>query len=175
MVVEESPAERSPEHATNAKPVWLVITLVAWVTFVVVGHIRFAPPAPLSAGVAGEHEFSAQRADPILKTLVGDGIPHPAGSDHNKVVCQRIVEMLQGWGYDVEQHETHHGLSAAANLEPIPLVNIMARLPGTVRGPAIMLVSHYDSRTGPGASDDGVGTAALLEIARMDEVASSAA
>lgn len=167
MDVDTSLASRFPEPASISKPIWLIVTLVAWTAFVVVGHVRYAPPAPLSIDEAGEQEFSAERADSILKILVGDGIPHPAGSQQDKVVRQRIVKLLQGWGYDVDQQETSRGLGRQTGGEPIPLVNIIARLDGTVRGPAVMLASHYDSRTGPGASDDGVGTAALLEIARM--------
>ncbi len=169
MKAEQSTVAGSLEHPPTGSPVWLVITIVAWIVVVVIGYVRYAPPAPRSTVAAGELEFSAERADSILKVLVGDGIPHPAGSEQNKVVCRRIVELLHGWGYQVEQQETHHFLwRQTANGSPsIPLVNIIARLPGRVPGPAIMLVSHYDSRTGPGASDDGVGTAALLEIARM--------
>ena len=45
--------------------------------------------------------------------------------------------------------------------------NLMARLPGTVGGKAILLVCHYDSvATASGASDDGSGVATLLETAR---------
>lgn len=145
----------------------LALTLSVSLAIVVLGYIRYSPPAPLSAVGASATEFSAERADAILKILVGDGIPHPAGSEHIKIVRQRIVELLEEWGYDAVKQETQHRLLRKADAEQIPLVNVMARLPGRESGPATMLASHYDARTGPGASDDGVGTAALLEIARM--------
>jgi hypothetical protein len=45
--------------------------------------------------------------------------------------------------------------------------NVVARLEGQEAGPAVMVAAHYDSvPAGPGASDDGVGAASVLEIAR---------
>jgi hypothetical protein len=45
--------------------------------------------------------------------------------------------------------------------------NVLAHLPGREPGPAVLLAAHYDSvPAGPGASDDGAGVAAVLEIAR---------
>jgi hypothetical protein len=45
--------------------------------------------------------------------------------------------------------------------------NVIARRAGTMPGPALMLMAHYDSRElAPGASDDGYGVVALLETAR---------
>ena len=78
-----------------------------------------------------------------------------------------IVKLLEGWGYEVVRHETESSIAWKDNDEKIPLVNLMAKLPGSEGKHTMMLASHYDSNTGPGASDDGVGTAALLEIARM--------
>jgi hypothetical protein len=53
---------------------------------------------------------------------------------------------------------------------PVPAArvqNIVARVPGTAGGRALMLAAHYDSvPTGPGASDDGAGVATLLETLR---------
>ena len=46
--------------------------------------------------------------------------------------------------------------------------NVVATLPGSRNGKAVLLCAHYDSvGAGPGASDDGMGVAALLEIARI--------
>lgn len=146
----------------------ILFVFAFWCSCLVLGYLTGKPPAPVKAADAGEFEFSAERADPILKTLVGDGIPHPAGSEQNKVVRQRIIDMLNGWGYEVVQQETSSAIVWAKNAgEEVPLVNLMTRLKGSANGPAVMLSAHYDSRTGPGASDDGVGLSALLEIARM--------
>ena len=144
---------------------WLAFTLFVWFVATVLGYLLYCPPAPLGSEVASKGEVSARRADEILKVLVGDDIPHPAGSEQNKVVRERIIRLLQSWGYAVTQHKTQNSRNPES--DPIPLVNLMVRLPGRTSDAAIMLASHYDSKVGPGASDDGVGTAALLEIARM--------
>jgi hypothetical protein len=46
-------------------------------------------------------------------------------------------------------------------------MNILARLPGDARADTLLVSAHYDSvPAGPGATDDGIGVAALLEVAR---------
>lgn len=150
----------------------ILIAFLAWVLIIAMSLGAYRPVAPLPAD-APESQFSAARADGILKTLVGDAIPHPAGSEQNAVVRTRIVSLLESFGYQVEiQKGTGQVWASAKNRSPdrdtIELHNIIARRAGSRSGPPIMLVSHYDSVPfGPGASDDGVGTAALLEIARM--------
>jgi hypothetical protein len=137
--------------------------LVAWIALCLVGTTVYSPPTPRSAG-APETEFSAERARSILKELVGDGIPHPTESKQNAVVRERILRYFREFGYEPEiQTSTVPGAHNA-----LPVRNILVRRRGSRPGPAIMLVAHYDSvRRGPGASDDGAGVAAVLEIARM--------
>jgi hypothetical protein len=49
--------------------------------------------------------------------------------------------------------------------------NVVARLDGAEAGQSVLLAAHYDSvPAGPGASDDGVGVATVLECARALEV-----
>ena len=45
--------------------------------------------------------------------------------------------------------------------------NLIARIPGADSSKAVILGAHIDSPNTPGAGDDGSGTAALLEIARV--------
>jgi hypothetical protein len=46
--------------------------------------------------------------------------------------------------------------------------NILARQPGARREDVVLLTAHYDSvGAGPGASDDGMGVATMLDIARL--------
>ena len=43
--------------------------------------------------------------------------------------------------------------------------NVIATIPGRRPGPQLLLNAHYDSTaTGPGAADDGLGVAVLLEV-----------
>ena len=63
--------------------------------------------------------------------------------------------------------------------EEIEIVNVVMIIPGTMpesRGRMFVVLGHYDSRNGdamdsegdaPGANDDGSGTAAVLELARV--------
>ncbi len=50
----------------------------------------------------------------------------------------------------------------------VEVVNVMARIPGTVGAKAVAVMAHYDSvPTTPGANDDAAGVAAVLEVGRV--------
>ena len=121
------------------------------------------PPAPKSAK-APESEFSAGRARAVLDKLVGDGVPHPTGSAANDAVRARIIEEFSSLGYapEVQTGFACDGYSTCATVN-----NVVARLDGAEPGQSVLLAAHYDSvHAGPGASDDGVGAATVLECAR---------
>jgi hypothetical protein len=120
-------------------------------------------PAAKSAK-ASESEFSAARARVVLDRLVGDGVPHPTGSAANDAVRARILEEFSKLGYAPEVQTgfacDEYGTCATVN-------NVVARLDGAEPGQSVLLAAHYDSvPAGPGASDDGVGAATVLECAR---------
>jgi hypothetical protein len=120
-------------------------------------------PAPKPSW-APPQEFSAERAITTLHTILQGDLPHPVGSLDHEEVRQRIVTQLRGLGYEpaVQQTFTCNGNAACA-----PVANIMARLPGDVRAETLMVTAHYDSVVaGPGVTDDGVGFASILEVAR---------
>jgi hypothetical protein len=99
-----------------------------------------------------------------LAALVGDGAPHPIGSAANNVVRGKILQFLSQSGY---QPEVQPGFACDEYGTCGAVKNVVARLDGAEAGQAVLLAAHYDSvPAGPGASDDGVGTAAVLEIAR---------
>jgi hypothetical protein len=121
------------------------------------------PPAPKPA-TAPVTEFSAERARDVLRRLVGDGIPHPSGSLENSVVRQRVIDELKAVGYEPE---IQSGFACDEYGDCGTAQNVVARLDGTEPGTAVLLAAHYDSAAaGPGASDDGMGAASVLEIAR---------
>jgi Peptidase family M28 len=141
---------------------------VAWIVLAIAGAVAYAPPAPLDAQ-ASRDQFSAIRAQVFLKDLVGDGIPHPMGNPHHDVVRDRILRHFRELGYQPEV-QTCDGLSTrnAFGRSPFSPQNIVVLRPGTSTGQAVMVAAHYDSvPMGPGASDDGVGVATILEIARI--------
>jgi Peptidase family M28 len=125
--------------------------------------LAYRTPSPLPAD-APPTAFSAIRARDILKELVGDGVPHPIGSAANAQVRDRIVKRLSALGYTTELQT---GIACNTFGECGTPTNIVATR-GAIEGDAVMIAAHYDSvPSGPGASDDGVGVANMLEIARI--------
>jgi hypothetical protein len=124
--------------------------------------MRGAPP-PAKPESAPVNEFSAARAHEELADLVGDGEPHPSGTAAHDRVRDALASKLGALGFDVEQATSFVcGARTCANV-----TNLLGRLPGRVGAKAVLLTAHYDSvPAGPGASDDGMGVATLLEIAR---------
>ena len=123
----------------------------------------YRTPAPLGLDAAST-VFSAARAREILKELVGDGVPHPMGSTTDAKVRDRIVARLTALGFATELQT---GLSCNEFGACGTPTNIIATRGALTGNDAVMLAAHYDSvPAGPGASDDGVGVANLLEIAR---------
>ncbi len=144
-----------------ALPLALVLALALW---------RAQGPPPRDAS-APENAFSSARAMSTLQGLLAEGVPHPVGSPANARVRARIESRFRELGYEttVQRRFACNGNAACAMVE-----NVIAWAPGTGAGDVVLLVAHYDSvPAGPGASDDGMGTATLLEIAsaiRNDEL-----
>ena len=123
-----------------------------------------SPPAPAGED-APPDAFSAARAGAVLERILGDGRPHPTGSEANAEVRARLVAELRRLGYEPDVQSGF----ACSPIWPVcaGVQNVVAQLPGTGHGEGVLLAAHYDSvAAGPGAGDDGAGIAALLEIAR---------
>jgi hypothetical protein len=126
-------------------------------------------PAPRAAD-APATSFSASRALVTLKELVGGDVPHPIGSVANAKLRELIVQRLIALGLTPELQTGFVCNNRGGCGTP---TNIVATLaggadPGDADGDAVLLAAHYDSvPAGPGASDDGAGVAAVLEIARI--------
>jgi hypothetical protein len=150
----------------------LVIVLAVWVFLVWYADFRYQALIPLPID-APAHQFSASRAEPILQMVAGDSLPRNAGSPQNEIVRKRIIDFLTSHGYEV-QVQTGEGTvnpkvrERSPDQDVVPLANIVTRLKGRDSTSAIMLAAHYDSVPfGPGACDNGVGSAVVLEIASM--------
>ena len=140
--------------AAIALPLVAVLLLAIW---------RAQGPAPQPPN-APAHRFSSARALGILQSLLAEGVPHPMATPANARIRDRIVMRFRLLGYETS---IQRGFACNARLECGQVENILARVAGETR-PAVLLVAHYDSvGAGPGASDDGVGVASLLEIARI--------
>ena len=144
-------------------PVLLSVVLVAVFALTALLSARGnQPPAPLGRD-APMDAFSALRARDVLARILGDGRPHPTGSAANAAVRDRIVAEFARLGLAAQvQRRFVCGAATCATVE-----NIVVKLPGASPERAVLLSAHYDSvAAGPGASDDGAGVAALVEVAR---------
>ncbi|WP_395394766.1 M28 family peptidase [Novosphingobium sp. BL-8A] len=102
--------------------------------------------------------------------------PHPSGSAEHEALRGYLMNRFGGFGMAVHTQEALFPEDArdklnhrsGAQMAQIPLVNIVAVLPGKDRDlPAVALMAHYDSVWGsPAAADDGAGVASILETMR---------
>jgi hypothetical protein len=80
-------------------------------------------------------------------------------------VRDRIIDRLRLLGYNVR---VDRRFACSAHPLCADVENILATRPEDKKAPPVILVVHYDSvPAGPGASDDGIGVAAALEVARI--------
>ncbi len=122
-----------------------------------------AAPPDLAPADAPAHEFSGARALATVRELTATGLPHPPGTADHARVRSVVVERLRALGLAPELQSARE----CGRRGCVDIVNVVARIPGAEPGPALLLAAHYDSvPAGPGASDDGAGTAAVIEIAR---------
>lgn len=131
-----------------------VIAIAAWLSY-------WPPRGPVEPALPSV--ASGSRARQILdRIFIGVGA-HPAGSSANHVVRERLLEQMRSIGLEPL---TQEGFVCSPRGTCADVVNVMARVEGVENG-AVMLMAHYDSvPAGPGAADDGSGTAAVLESAR---------
>jgi hypothetical protein len=152
---------------TLAKNRGLMLALGGAVLLLAAELLAYRPVAPKGLNAAAT-EFSAARALRVLRDLVGDGIPHPIGSAANARVRELIVKHLESLGYSTELQTGFVCNDWGTCGTP---TNIIATSGAVPQNTALLLAAHYDSvPVGPGASDDGVGVAAVLEIARILKV-----
>jgi Peptidase family M28 len=135
----------------------------------IVAAIWLAMPPPVRGGEA-DARFSVSRA--LVTNAEISAAPHVTGSAENARVRDVLVGKLRAFGLNPEiQSATglrqHRYRSLSTSVAPVE--NIIAVLAGRDRSaPAVALVAHYDTAAfSPGASDDGAGTAALIETARV--------
>lgn len=150
----------------------LAVLLIAIVWLATVGReiwqtVRPAPAPPVTVPVSAV-DFEGQRAAGVARFLAALG-PRTAGSEALAVAAERIEQDLRESGWQVQ--------SQPFQLDGLARRNIVA---AAGSGPAVLLVTHYDSSPladrdpdlanhgapAPGANDGGSGSAVLLELAR---------
>ncbi|HVK66024.1 MAG TPA: M20/M25/M40 family metallo-hydrolase [Polyangium sp.] len=139
----------------------LVFALFAIVAFLIVAFTPKAPPASTTP-----QAFSVDLAAAHVARLAA--APRPPGTSGHDAAREFIRAELTRLGISVEvQRATALGTHWGVPYDGARVENLVARLPGRERGPAVALVAHYDSvPNAPGAADDASGVAVLLETAR---------
>jgi hypothetical protein len=122
-------------------------------------------PRSNTAGIDVGGDFDANRAFPDLKRLASFG-PRPPGSRALERSREFIAGELRGAGAAVALGS----FTASTPLGPIPMTNLVAKVPGTSSS-AVIIAGHYDTKRmdSPfvGANDGGSSAAFLLKMARV--------
>ena len=111
--------------------------------------------------------FDTARAVARLKRILGEERPHPVDSAANDAVRARLVAELYALGLRPRLTDdlVCNGSAKARSIACARVRNVVASL-GPATGKHVLMVSHYDSTpAGPGAADDGIGVAVMLETA----------
>ena len=145
----------------------LIVFALLMVGFALKGAL-IDPPSPPAQ--AAPNEFNTQRAVARLQRILGEERPHPVDTAANDAVRGRLMEELRAIGLDPQVHEAMDcsGFPKLRVVSCSHVRNVVATVPGRGPGKHLLMNAHYDSTpTGPGASDDGLGVAAMLEIAQL--------
>ena len=139
----------------------LVLLLVA--AMATKGALVRVPPVE-AASASG---FDTARALARLERILGDERPHPVDSAANDAVRARLIAELRAIGLSprVTDDFACNGREDSRAVSCARVRNVLATM-GPTEGRHLVLASHYDSSpAGPGAADDGIGMAVMLETA----------
>ena len=145
----------------------LFIVLAALMLVFAGKGLLLRPPAPPAITVPGS--FDTARAAGRLARLLGDERPHPVDSVANDAVRGRLIAELRAIGLapQVRERMDCNGTPTSRTVSCSMTRNVVASI-GPAEGRRLLLNAHYDSTpTGPGASDDGIGVATMLEVAHL--------
>lgn len=147
------------EHYDLMKKFTIGITLLL-VVLATYWSFNSAMPSYNKGDTVSLHNFSTDRA--LLHVKKISEAPHAVGFPAHKDVRDYIVSELEKMGLKTSL-QVGYTAGDWANLSKA--TNILARIPGTEQGKALLLLSHYDSNphSSLGASDAGSGVATILE------------
>lgn len=145
---------------------WRALLIVALLLagFAMKGAL-LAPPPPPTAIATGQ--FDTAPALARLQRILGDQRPHPVDTPADDGVRNRLIAELDAIGIPsrIQEAEDCSGFPKSRVVSCSHVRNLIATIPGTGPGKHLLLSAHYDSTpTGPGAGDDGIGIATLLEV-----------
>ena len=156
------------EHASRRRSLAAGLMALCVLLLIAVGTIRDITPTAVSPAGAPDREFSARRAFAQIERFAVR--PHPVGTAEHTRVRDYLVGELRRLGLRPEVQEAV-GVAPRGELgEPVTagrVFNIVTVIPGTAPTGRVFVAAHYDSvPEGPGANDDGAGTASAIETAR---------
>ncbi|MFW2383180.1 MAG: M20/M25/M40 family metallo-hydrolase [Acidimicrobiales bacterium] len=161
LVLSRNSRARSLVRARYIAPLYWVAVVAA----VTAGFAPLITPGPEENPSADQ--FSTDRARAHIDVIASR--PHPMGSEASEEVRAYIAEQLESLGLAAEFQAVagvrdYYSSSGAT----VPVVNVIARIPGAASTGSIALVAHYDTvPETPGANDNTSGVAVLLETARL--------
>lgn len=124
----------------------------------------FKAPKPQPTNLVFE-KFSVDRAFKHIEQIAK--LPHSVATIEHERVRNYIVDELEKLGLEVSIQSTTAMYDFRGSVSAGNVRNIIAVLKGRGEGKSILVSAHYDSQPNTlGASDDGVGVAAILESAR---------
>ncbi|MFL6761713.1 MAG: M28 family peptidase [Sphingomicrobium sp.] len=141
----------------------LLIVALLLAGFALKGWLLTPPPAQTASATG----FNVGRAIGRLERILGDERAHPVDTAADDAIRNRLIAEIRAFGLEPRvQEETDCSATPGARFVSCSRVrNVIATIPSLGPGPQLLLNAHYDSTaTGPGASDDGLGVAVLLEI-----------
>ena len=149
----------------RARPLLGLVVVALLLALAALSILALRPPAPVPAD-AGEQVFSAERAFAHVQRIAAE--THVAGSPANDRVVEYLTQTLTDLGLDTRvQNAVGTYQAEAGSGEMARVRNVVGFLPGTASTGRLVLMAHHDSvETGPGASDDAAGVAAILESVR---------
>jgi hypothetical protein len=146
-------------------PLWLAAALALLMLAMGLKDQLLTLPAVRQTAAHGQ--FDTNRAMARLRRILADERPHIVDSAANDAVRARLIAELRAIGLDpqVSDGVTCNSKSGTRTVNCARIRNVTATI-GPPEGRHVLFVSHYDSAAvAPGASDDGIGMAAMLETA----------
>jgi len=95
--------------------------------------------------------------------------PHSVGSDNNTKVKEYIIKECEKYKLDVSiQKSASWSVPFSNTIWSAEITNVVATVKGSDSSKSVLICAHYDSKyNSPGASDDGVAIAGMLETIRL--------
>ena len=155
----ESPSSPAPPRLAGVVVLALLAGLTVW------SVLALQPPGPAGAD-APAGSFSAARAFEHVERIAAE--VHVTGSEAHERVVDDLVATLTDLDLEPRVQEAVGTYQSGPGVAEMAAArNVVAVLPGTDPTGRLFLMAHSDSvETGPGASDDAGGVAALLETVR---------